>query len=120
MFSAQSLLLGLHGYLIRFAPLAFIPHCQNRNCKVPSLIVSPIKINVFYHYLDRTPYILRSLVLQYLLHALPLRDKISQETYKTSYGCFRPNNCGYDLDRWDYRGGWHQSCPVLIHQPFYS
>ncbi len=42
MFSAQCLLLGLHGYLIRFAPLAFIPHCQNRPRKMPSrLLVQP-------------------------------------------------------------------------------
>ena len=37
MFSVQCLLLGLHGYLIRFAPLAFIPHCQIRSRKMPSL-----------------------------------------------------------------------------------
>ena len=37
MFSVQCLPLGLHGYLIHFAPLAFIPHCQIRACKVPSL-----------------------------------------------------------------------------------
>ncbi len=61
MFSVQCLLLGLHGYLIRFAPLAFIPHCQIRPRKMPSLIVSPIKINVFYYYLDRTSYAYRSL-----------------------------------------------------------
>ena len=39
MFSVQCLLLGLHGYLIRFAPLAFIPHCQIRSRKVPSLLL---------------------------------------------------------------------------------
>ena len=61
MFSVQCLLPGLHGYLIRFAPLAFIPHCQIRPCKVPSPIVSPPKINIFNHYLERTPYIYRSL-----------------------------------------------------------
>ncbi len=37
MFSVQCLLLGLHGYLIRFAPLAFIPDCQNRAREMPSL-----------------------------------------------------------------------------------
>ena len=37
MFSVQGLLPGLHGYLIRFAPLAFIPHCQIRSRKMPSL-----------------------------------------------------------------------------------
>ncbi len=62
MFSEQCLLPGLHGYLIRFAPLAFIPHCQIRPRNVPSLIVSPQKINVFNHYLLRTRYVYRSLV----------------------------------------------------------
>ena len=80
MFSEQCLLPGLHGYLIRFAPLAFIPHCQIRPRKVPSLIVSPPKINVFYHYLRRTPYVYRSLDIQYLLQAPRLRRGISQET----------------------------------------
>ena len=39
MFSVQCLLLGLHGYLIRFAPLAFIPYCQNCPRKMPSLLL---------------------------------------------------------------------------------
>ena len=119
MFSVQCLLPGLHGYLIRFAPLAFIPHCQNCHRNVPSLIVSPPKINVFYHYLECTLHIPLPQVSQYFLHGLPLRDRISQETYEASYGCFRPNNRGCDLDRWDYRGGWHQSCPVLIRATVY-
>lgn len=41
MFSAQCLLLGLHGYLIHFAPLAFIPHCQIRARIMPSLVLVP-------------------------------------------------------------------------------
>ncbi len=61
MFSEQCLLPRLQGYLIPFAPLAFIPHCQIRPCKMPSLIVSPFKINVFYYYLERTSYTYRSL-----------------------------------------------------------
>lgn len=39
MFSVQCLLLGLHGYLIRFAPLAFIPYCQNCPRNVLSLLL---------------------------------------------------------------------------------
>jgi hypothetical protein len=39
MFSVQGLLLGLLGYLIQFAPLAFIPHCQIRCRNVPSLLL---------------------------------------------------------------------------------
>ena len=82
--------------------------------------VSPPKINIFYHFLECTSCVFRSRAPQYLLHAWSLRDQISQETYGTSYECFRPNNCGCDLDCWDYRGGWHQSLPVLIRLPFYS
>ncbi len=37
MFSVQCLLLGLQGYLIPFATLAFISHCQIHTRKVPSL-----------------------------------------------------------------------------------
>ena len=36
MFSVQGLLLGLHGYLIRFAPLAFVPHRRIRSRQTPS------------------------------------------------------------------------------------
>ncbi len=80
MFSEQCLLPGLHGYLIRFAPLAFIPHCQIRPRKVPSLIVSPPRINTFNRYPRRTLYVYRSLEFQYLLQFPRLRRRISQET----------------------------------------
>ncbi len=39
MFSEQCLLLGLQGYLIPFAPLAYIPHCQIRASKMSSLLL---------------------------------------------------------------------------------
>ena len=39
MFSVQCLLLGLHGYLIHFAPLAFIPHGQIRTRIMPSRLL---------------------------------------------------------------------------------
>ncbi len=80
MFSVQSLLLGLHGYLIRFAPLAFIPYCQNCPRRMPSLIVSPFGINTFNRYSECTSYVFQSLAFQYFLHALYLRYKISQGT----------------------------------------
>ena len=62
MFSEQRLQPGLPGYLIRFAPLAFVPHCQNHSCKVPSPIVSLAWIKTFYRYPNHTPYISWSLV----------------------------------------------------------
>ncbi len=36
---SQRLQLGLLGYLIRFAPLAFVPHSQNRSGQMPSPLV---------------------------------------------------------------------------------
>ncbi len=47
MFSEQCLLLGLHGYLIHFAPLAFIPHCQIRTSKMPSLLLVQLRLTHF-------------------------------------------------------------------------
>ncbi len=47
MFSEQCLLLGLQGYLIPFAPLAFIPHCQTRTSKMPSLLLVCSRLTYF-------------------------------------------------------------------------
>jgi len=47
MFSVQCLRLGLLGYLIQFAPLAFIPHCQIRRRKVPSLLLVRLRLTYF-------------------------------------------------------------------------
>ena len=47
MFSVQCLLLGLHGYLIRFALLAFIPYCQNCSRKMPSLLLVRLRLTYF-------------------------------------------------------------------------
>ena len=47
MFSEQCLLLGLQGYLIPFATLAFIPHCQIRTSKVPSLLLVQPRLTYF-------------------------------------------------------------------------
>lgn len=47
MFSVQCLQLGLHGYLIHFAPLAFIPHCQIRYREMPSLLLVQSRLTYF-------------------------------------------------------------------------
>jgi hypothetical protein len=83
-------------------------------------VVSPERINVFNHYPICTHHVSRSLAKQYRLPDGTLRVPISQTTCRASYGCFRPNKCGCDLDRWDYRGGWHQSLPVLIRGTLYT
>jgi hypothetical protein len=74
MFSVQCLLLGLHGYLIHFAPLAFIPHCQIRARKVPSLSLVRMRINTFYRYSICTLYVSRSLAQAVSLARLTLED----------------------------------------------
>ncbi len=116
----QCLRLGLHGYLIRFAPLAFIPHRQICSREMPSPIVSLIKINIFYHYFDHTSRVSQSRVKYYFLQFILLSRMLSQKNFLTGYECFRPNKCGSHLDRRDYRGGWHRSYPVLIPLAFYT
>ncbi len=54
MFSVQCLLLGLQGYLILFATLAFISHCQIRARKMPSLLLVQIGSTHF----TATPFVL--------------------------------------------------------------
>ncbi len=47
MFSVQCLLPGLHGYLIRFATLAFIPYCQIRPRSVPPPLLVQSRLTYF-------------------------------------------------------------------------
>ncbi len=54
MFSNQSLLPGLHGYLIHFAPLAFIPHRQIRSRNMPP----PLLVRLGLKHFTATPSVL--------------------------------------------------------------
>ncbi len=47
MFSNQCLRPGLHGYLIHFAPLAFIPHRQICSRNVPSPLLVRLRLKHF-------------------------------------------------------------------------
>ena len=47
MFSKQSLLPGLHGYLIHFAPLAFSPYRQICSRNVPSPLLVQLRLKHF-------------------------------------------------------------------------
>ena len=87
---------------------------------MPSLIGGLLRITAFYRFSKHTSSFSHSQVKQCLSHALPLRGKISRKIYKTGYERFRPNKSGCNLDRWYYRGGWHQSYPVLIPPAFYT
>ena len=83
-------------------------------------IGGPLWIIAFYRSPQNTSDLSWSQVLQFFLPADQLSWPISQKIYRTGYGCFRPNKSGSHLWRWGYRGGWHQSCPPLIRQDFYS
>jgi len=52
MFSMQGLLPGLHGYLIHFAPLAFIPHRRICSRNVPSPLLVQRGLTYFTTTLD--------------------------------------------------------------------
>ena len=54
MFSKQCLLPGLQGYLIPFAPLAFIPYRQIRSRNVPS----PLLVRLGLKHFTATPIVL--------------------------------------------------------------
>ncbi len=81
---------------------------------------SLIWIIAFYRSPNNTPNPFRSQVMKCLLQSVRLSLTISQRIFITGYERFRPNNCGPHSWRWCYRGCWHQSCPPLIRQDFYS
>ncbi len=110
---------GLPGYLIRFAPLAFVPHRRTRVRRAPS------------HGWSSRDYRISLLPLKYPL-PLPvpslavypkfvkLGSTIYPGIYQTGYGRFRPNKSGHHLSCGYYRGGWHPSYPALTPQAFYA
>ena len=133
MSSGHRLRLGLHGYLIRFAPLAFIPHRQIRSSAAPS----PQVVLLGLKYCTDRLLVLIKKSSQSLLPLpqeypapLPVSSpivfptgptvncRISLGTLRTGYECFKPNKRGDHLGRGYYRGGWHPSYPPLIHQDF--
>ena len=54
MFSVQCLLLGLHGYLIRFAPYAFVSQRQI----TPRQLASPLVFRMISTHFTAPPYVL--------------------------------------------------------------
>ena len=111
--SSHRLRLGLPGYLIRFVPLAFVPHRRTRSSWTPSPPVVPEGLQDFTPTPQVPPASPGPEPWQYLLEARQLSCQISQKTYQAGYGPFRPNNSGHHSNRRCYRGGWHRSCPVL-------
>ncbi len=104
--SAHRLRLGLPGYLIPFATLAFAPQRQlwsesrlRHGCSSQYLRISPL------HWEFHSPLPHSSSAVS---NAVPeLSSGISRQTYRTAYALFTPNNSEQRLLPTYYRGCWH-------------
>ncbi len=85
--SAHRLQLGLPGYLILFAPPAFVPQCQ-----YPSRESSPLRYS--------SPAVSNAVS--------PLSSEISHPTYEATYAPFTPSESEQRLPPLYYRGCWHR------------
>ncbi len=105
--SAHRLGLGLPGYLILFAPPAFVPQCQLHSREPPS---PPMFFLISTHF-TATPRIpLSSPALQprsFGRHS-PLSSGISHPTYETTYAPFTPSKSEQRSPPLYYRGCWHR------------
>ncbi len=104
--SAHRLQLGLPGYLIPFAPLAFAPSVSSRpesrlrhRCSSQYLRISPL------HWEFRSPLLHSSSTVS---DAGPrLSRGISPPTYRTAYALFTPSKSEQRSPPTYYRGCWH-------------
>ncbi len=126
--SAQRLQLGLPGYLIPFAPLAFAPSVSTgpgsrlrHRCSSQYLRISPLHWEFHSPLPDSSPAV-SSAVPQ-------LSCGISRKTFRAAYAPFTPSNSEQRLPPPYYRGCWHgvsrgflvryrQYHGVLIHGTF--
>ncbi len=107
--------LGLPGYLILFAPLAFAPQRQLWS----SAPLSPQVFLPISTHFTATPGIPRtSPILQHHSFACRPRVKpgISQVTCGTAYAPFTPNNSEQRSHPLYYRGCWHRVSRCFFHQ----
>ncbi len=112
--SIHSLGLGLPGYLILFAPLAFAPQRQmcpvrrfRHRCSSRYLRISPL------HRVFHAPLPPSSTAVSPAGSRLSL--EVSQVTYRTAYAPFTPNNSEQCLPPSYYRGCWHEVSRGLFH-----
>ncbi len=104
--SIHRLQLGLPGYLILFAPLAFAPQRQNQSREPPS---PPVFLPISTHFTATLGIPLSSLASSMAVsNAIPrLSRGISRLTYLAAYAPFTPNNSEQRLPPPYYRGCWH-------------
>ncbi len=107
--------LGLPGYLILFAPLAFVPQRQLWSSEPLSpQVFLLISTHFTLHQEFHSP-------LPYSSTAVSLADselspEISQKTYRTAYAPFTPNNSEQRLPPLYYRGCWHRVSRGFFHR----
>ena len=104
--STHRLRLGLPGYLIPFAPLAFEPQCQLQSRKSPSPLVFLL---ISTHFTATLGIPLSSPALKkYSFHPITgLSPELLRQTDIPTCAPFTPNNSGQRLPPTYYRGCWH-------------
>ena len=126
--SIHRLRLGLPGYLILFAPLAFAPQRQLQSRKPPSPLVFLL---ISTHFTATLGIPLSSPALKkYSFHSITgLSPELSKQTCIPAYAPFTPNDSGQRSPPTYYRGCWHvvsrgfllryrQINSILLYLPF--
>ncbi len=104
--SAQRLRPGLPGYLIPFAPLAFVHQGQLQARKPPSpLVFLPISTHFTANREFHFPLLNSSDAVSSAISGLS--PNLSHPTYSTPYGPFTPSKSEQRLPPPCYRGCWH-------------
>ncbi len=111
--NAHRLLLGLPGYLIPFATLAFVPQRQylpgsrlRHQCSSRYLRISLL------HREFQTPLENSSAAVSYAFRRLSLR--ISHPTFRAAYAPFTPSDSEQRLRPLYYRGCWHRVSRLFL------
>ena len=104
--SIHRLRLGLPGYLIPFAPLAFEPQCQLQSRKPPSPLVF-LLISTHFTATLGIPLSSPALKNSSFYPLTGLSPALLRLTYYPTCAPFTPNNSGQRLPPTYYRGCWH-------------
>ena len=104
--STHRLRLGLPGYLIPFAPLAFAPQCQTQSRKPPSPLVF-LPISTHFTATLGIPLSSPALKKYSFLPITGLSPALLNKTCIPACARFTPNNSGQRLPPTYYRGCWH-------------
>ncbi len=111
--SVHRLLPGLQGYLIPFAPLAFVPQRQlmSRNPPSPRVFLS---ISTHFTATPRIPVPPPYSSLAVSCAVRGLSPRLSHTTYETAYARFTPSDSEQRLRPLYYRGCWHRVSRLFL------